>query len=117
MVSLKYQMTKCRRGELKYFGYGVIVLSLFLEKVPLMRPQVPLSRLDVEYPKMSRWVDSMAFHGGGGGPSVTYKKKNFHWLRSQILMIKDYSYTGTEFCKDHDLPLLKRGERDDRCQG
>ena len=38
LVSLKDQLTKCKRGELKQFDYGEIVVSFFLERVPLMRP-------------------------------------------------------------------------------
>ena len=37
IVSLKYQLTKFRQGEIKQFGYGVIVVSCFLERVPLLR--------------------------------------------------------------------------------
>ena len=37
LVSLKDQLTKCMRSELKQFGYGEIVVLLFLERVLLMR--------------------------------------------------------------------------------
>ena len=80
LVILKYRLTKCRRGELNKFGYGTIVMSFFLERIPLMRPQVPLSKLDVEDPWMSRCGDAMALHGGGGGTKVTYGSVFFHWL-------------------------------------
>ena len=61
LVSLKDQLTKCRRGELKQFGYEAIVVYIFLERVSLMRPQVPLRRLDAEDPRMTKWVEAMAF--------------------------------------------------------
>ena len=38
LVSLKDQLTKCRRGELKPFCYRAVVVSSFLEQVPLMQP-------------------------------------------------------------------------------
>ena len=38
LVNLKYHLTKCLRGELEQFGYGVVMVSFFLEQVPLMRP-------------------------------------------------------------------------------
>ena len=53
------------------FGYGVVVVFLFLEWVPLMRTHVPLTRIDVEDPHITRWVEAMARHSGGEGPRVT----------------------------------------------
>jgi hypothetical protein len=35
--SMKRQLTKCRRGKLKKFGYGSLLVSFFLERVPLLR--------------------------------------------------------------------------------
>ena len=48
LVSLKDQLNKCTRGKLKKFGYGVVLISFFLERVLLMRPQVAVSRIDGE---------------------------------------------------------------------
>jgi hypothetical protein len=38
--SIKKQLTKCRGGELKQFGYGSLLVSFFLERVPVFRLQV-----------------------------------------------------------------------------
>jgi hypothetical protein len=35
--SVKRQLTRCRRGDMKQFGYGSLFMSLFLERVPLLR--------------------------------------------------------------------------------
>ena len=43
----KYQLTKCRQGELKQFGFGSILSCLFFERVPQMRPQVVFTELRV----------------------------------------------------------------------
>ena len=56
-----------------------------------MRPQVPVSNLVAEDPQIIRWVDSMACHGGSGGPRVTCGLSFFHCLRSQLLMVEDYA--------------------------
>ena len=59
LVILKDQLTKFQRGELKQFGYRFVVVSFFLERVLILRPQVPLTRLDGEDHRMSRWVEAM----------------------------------------------------------
>ena len=64
-----------------------------------MRPQVAVSRLDPEDPRMLKWVYVMACHGGGGS-KVVYGSTFFRWLRGQLLMIKDYAYEGEDFCED-----------------
>jgi hypothetical protein len=38
--SMKKQLTKCRQGDLKKFRYGSLLVSFFLERVPLLRLQV-----------------------------------------------------------------------------
>ena len=65
---------------MKKFGYGVVVVSLFLERVPLLHPQVPINRLDLGDPWLLMWVEAMARHRGGGGPTMTYGSVFFHWL-------------------------------------
>ena len=53
---------------------------------------------------MLRWVEIRA-HTGGGEAKVKYRNPFFHWLDNQILMIEDYSYAGTDFRGDPDIPL------------
>jgi hypothetical protein len=35
--SMKKKLTKCRQCDLKKFGYGSLLVSFFLERVPLLR--------------------------------------------------------------------------------
>jgi hypothetical protein len=37
LCSVKRQLTKCRRDNLKQFGYGSLLVSLFIERVSLLR--------------------------------------------------------------------------------
>ena len=71
LVSLKDQLNKCKWGTLKQFGYGAVVVSFILQRVPHMRPQVNMSRLENKDPRILRWVYVMAHHGGEG-PKVFY---------------------------------------------
>ena len=36
LANIRAQLTKCRCGELKQFGYGSIIVSFLLEQVPLL---------------------------------------------------------------------------------
>ena len=64
LFSLKDQLNKCKWGHLKQFGYGVVIVSFILHRVPHMRPQVAMSRLYAEDPSMLIRVYVMAHHGG-----------------------------------------------------
>ena len=45
IMSLKDQLTKCHWGDFEMFGYSAIVVSFFLDRVPLLLPQVALNML------------------------------------------------------------------------
>ena len=63
----KNQLTKCRQGELKQFGFGSILSYIFFEQLPQMRPQVVFTELRPRDPCMQRWVRIMARTGVGRG--------------------------------------------------
>jgi hypothetical protein len=60
--SMKTQLTKCKKGDLKIFGYGSILVSFFLERVPHLRLQVEWGMSAPRDPRMKRWCDLMARH-------------------------------------------------------
>jgi hypothetical protein len=39
LKNMKKQLKKCRNGRLKKFGYGYILVSFFLERVPILHLQ------------------------------------------------------------------------------
>jgi hypothetical protein len=101
---MKKQLTKCRTGRLKQFGYGSILVSFFLERVPIFHLQhVEWGIPTPQDPQMKIWVDLMAHHGGM--PIVTYGPSFFQWLRDQLIMVEDYAYVGTDLFGDPDLEL------------
>ena len=75
------------------------MVSLILQRVPHMRPQVPVSRLDPEDPRILRWVLVMGLYGGRG-PKVVYGSTFFRWIWGQLVMIEDYAYEGSDFWDD-----------------
>jgi hypothetical protein len=95
LKSMKKQLTKCRSGELKEFVYGSILVSFFLERVPVFRLQVEWGIPAPQDLRMKRWVDLMARHAAD--PIVRYNDVFFDWLRDQMLMVDDYAYVGLDF--------------------
>ena len=113
LACLKSQLNKCKRGTLKQFGYRAMLVSFMLQWLPHMRPEVTITRMDLEDPRMLTWVTSMPLLGGGG-PKVTYGFGFFHWLRHQLFMVEDYAYEGADFRNDPELVLPKGEVWDDR---
>jgi hypothetical protein len=101
--SLKKQLTKCRRGDLKQFGYGSLLVSFFCERVPVFRLQAEWHFPGPRDPRMLRWCQLMARHVAG--PIVRYDDTFFDWLQGQVLMVEDYAYAGLDFRGDPDLAL------------
>jgi hypothetical protein len=101
--NIKKQLTKCRGEDLKQFGYGSLLVSFFLERVPVFRLQAEWDIPGPRDPRMLRWCRLMARHVAG--PIVKYDDVFFDWLRNQMLMVDDYAYVGLDFRGDPDLAL------------
>jgi hypothetical protein len=101
--SLKKQLTKCRHGDLKKFGYGSLLVSFFCERVPMYRLQDEWHFPGPRDPWMLRWCQLMARHVTG--PIVRYDDLFFGWLQGHVLMVEDYAYASLEFHGDLDLSL------------
>jgi hypothetical protein len=101
--SIKRQLTKCRRGDLKKFVYGSLLVSFFLERVPLLRLQVDWNLPTPKDPRMLRWCRLMAWHVAG--LIIKYDDTFFDCLQPQMLMIEDYAYVRLDFRGDPDLVL------------
>jgi hypothetical protein len=91
---MKKQLTKCRSGGLKQFIYRSILVSFFLESVPVLLLQLEWVIPAPQDPRMKRWVDLMARHVAGH--IIKYNDVFFEWLRNQILMVDDYAYDGLD---------------------
>ena len=73
-----------------------------------MRPQVTFQNTRAWDFHMLSWVQVMA-HTGVSRGRVKFNDPFFRWLQDQMLMVKDYSYAGTDFTGDPDLPLPPGG--------
>ena len=74
------QLTRCKNGKLKNFGYGFILNTFSLERVLILRPRHILANEGgSKDPHMMRWVALMACHGGDG-PVMRYTIEFFNRL-------------------------------------
>ena len=90
-----------------------MVVSFMLQRIPHLRPQITITRLEPEDPRMLAWVTAMPCLGSAV-PKVSYGAGFFRWLRNQLLMIEDYAYDGVDFHHDPELVLLEGEMWDDR---
>jgi hypothetical protein len=70
LCNIKKQFTKCRRGDLKQFGYGFLLVSFFLERFSMLRLQAEWHFSGPRDPRMLRWCQLMARHVAG--PIIRY---------------------------------------------
>ena len=114
LANVKGQLTREKNGKLKSFGYGFLVVSFGLERVPMFVPQqlsvgVGLPR----EPKLMRWVTIMACHPEEGSEVVRFPPEYFHWLENQLFVIQDFPYAGMDYRGDPDMTLPPGEQWDD----
>ena len=114
LANLKGQLTRTKNGQLKTFGYGPLVVSFVLERVPMLIPQqltvgVGLPR----EPKLMRCVVVMARHLDEGTEVVRFTTEYIHWLEDQVFSIQDFPYARVNFRGDPDMVLPPGEQWDD----
>jgi hypothetical protein len=103
LQNVKEQITRCRVGQKKQFGYGSFLVSFFLERIPGMQPQIALPVRPAREPRMERWTNLSPRLG----PDSEFKFTNdfFTWLRRQLIVIEDFPYAVVYFRGSMDLVL------------
>jgi len=103
-TNIKRQLTKCKCGGVKQFGYGSIVISFFLKRLPIFQIQgaVVADPLPRE-PRMARWAALMP--KGGWGQQMAWRPEFFIWFRHQLIVVEDWPYAGIDFTGEPNLPL------------
>jgi hypothetical protein len=110
--NMKRQLSNCRRGETKQFGYGSILVPLILERVPAMR----LQTMAVDPPGSSGDEgQSMGSHHATWGwrPPHSWGAFFRDWLDQQEIFVEDWPYAGMDFRNDPDMPLPPGEQWDD----
>ena len=65
LVSMKRQLSLCKRQVNHDCAYGTVLCSFFFENIPTLRPRVQLPDGGLREPMMHRW-GRLLCRGGGG---------------------------------------------------
>lgn len=104
LENMKEQLTKVKDGWLKKFGYGSILISFALDRIPLLQPQhISLELAHPRVPQIKRWVDLISRHACSSSMSFTLVL--FRWLHMHLIIVEDYPYSGMDFSGDPELVL------------
>ena len=75
-TNIKRQRTKCKQAKLKQFGYGSILVSFILERLPIFQGQRAIvAELIPREPRMARWAALMP--RSWGGQQMSWKPEFF----------------------------------------
>jgi len=114
LANVKGQLTRAKNGRLKTFGYGAIVVSFGLERIPMLIPQhLTVVVGHPREPRLMRWVAVMARHPDEGTEVIRFKPEFFQWLEHQVFSIQDFPYAGIDFRGDPDMALPPGEQWDD----
>ena len=97
------QLTSCRTGKQSQFGYGSILVAIFLERVPVLQPQIALPVRAPTEPRLVLWA-SLA-ERLRGGQILHFDAPFLAWLDRQTLVVDDFPYGGVDFTGDAELAL------------
>ena len=114
LANIKGQLTRAKNGKLNKFGYGSIIVSFALERIPMLAPQsIPVDVGRPREPRMVRWSTLMARHGIEGADIVRFPSSYFRWLDRQLFFIKDFPYVGIDFRGNREMTLPAGEQWDD----
>jgi len=110
-TNMYHQLTSCRTGKQSQFGYGSILVAIFLERVPLLQPQIALPVRPPTEPRLVLWA-SLA-ERLRGVQVIHFDAPFLAWLDRQTLVVDDFPYAGVDFTGDADLSLPPGANWDD----
>ena len=103
------QLSDCKRGRRKKFGYSRILVAFLFERVPGLSPAVPLPVSSPRQPRLSKWGEIFLRQGGSGSIHSLYDDDFYLWWERQLLALESLPYAGIYFRGDNDLVLPPGG--------
>ena len=89
---MRKQLSDCKRGRRKNFGYSSILVAFFFERVPRLNPAVPLPVRSPRQPRLSRWGDILLLQGGSGSVQSVYDDDFYFWWERQLPALEQFPY-------------------------
>ena len=81
---MRKQLSDCKRGTWKKFGYSSILVAFFFERVPGLSPAVPLPVRSPRQFRLSRWSKILLSQGGSGLVQSVYDDEFYLWWERQL---------------------------------
>jgi hypothetical protein len=107
------QLDRCRSAGRGEFTFGSILVAFFLERVSTLRPRVVLEVPKLRHPRLRRWSEILARHGGGEGGHYFTEKVAQIWRQTPQLILR-FAYVGVDFRNDPDMVLPPGEAFDDK---
>jgi hypothetical protein len=101
---MKIQLTDCKQGKKRNFGFASILYSFFFERILGLSPRVDITPHGKRDPAMSWWTNMMRWLGGDRVP-IPYNDEFFFWWYQHVITINDYPYNEIDYREDPDMPL------------
>ena len=76
-------------------------MSFFFERLPALRPVVPLPPLFPHHPRLTIWGDIFLCQGRRGGIQRGYDDDFYLWWERKAPALEQFPYAGLEFRGDH----------------
>jgi len=111
LVNMKVYLSQCKNGRKNQFGYGSILVTFFIRRVPMLRLQIVMGNLFLQDTRMMLWEKHMG-RELGGRIDDWYGIGFISWWCHQIVGIKDFTYESMDFQQDPGLshPLERYGD-------
>jgi hypothetical protein len=107
LANMKSQLTECKQGGKRNFGFSSILCSFVFERVPGLGPRFEILPRGPHDLAMAWWTKVMRWQGRGRVPTP-YNEDFFYWWRRQVISLDDYPYEGIDFKGDPDMLLPPR---------
>ena len=76
---MKKKLSDCKRDWRKKFGYSSILVAFFFERVPALRPAIPLPAFSPRQPRLNRWGEIFLLQGSSDLIQSVYDDDFYLW--------------------------------------
>ena len=87
LASICTQLTSCKMGRGKIFGYGSLIFSFFFKRIPVLTLRVSMPPPPLREPQMERWT--RLWYHLGGCPTQRYDEEFFNWWARVTFYLDD----------------------------